>query len=157
MTDPPADPYKALQVDPEAEDEVIAAAYRRLARKYHPDVGGGPEAAARMTALNAAWELIGEPGRRAAFDRQRAVEAALDRRTAEAEAGAGAGGGYPSTPASRPAGDRVARLVERPFIDRQWLRRIDADGRRRRRRRHPAGQPIGQRAELRPLCRLVAR
>lgn len=84
MTDRSPDPYKVLQVDPEAEDEVIAAAYRRLARKYHPDVGGGPEAAARMTALNAAWELIGDPARRAGFDRQRAVEAALGRRAAEA-------------------------------------------------------------------------
>ena len=57
MTERSTDPYKVLQVDPEAEDEVIAAAYRRLARKYHPDVGGGPEAAARMTALNAAYTL----------------------------------------------------------------------------------------------------
>jgi curved DNA-binding protein CbpA len=84
VTDPAADPYKVLQVDPEAEDEVIAAAYRRLARKYHPDVGGGSDAAARMTALNAAWGLIGDPARRAAFDRQRAVEAALARRVADA-------------------------------------------------------------------------
>lgn len=64
MTDPLSDPYKTLQVDPEAEDEVIAAAYRRLARKYHPDATVGPDAgaaAARMTALNAAWELIGDP------------------------------------------------------------------------------------------------
>jgi DnaJ-class molecular chaperone len=37
MTDGP-DPYKVLQVDSEAEDEVIQAAYRRLAQKYHPDV-----------------------------------------------------------------------------------------------------------------------
>ena len=35
-------PYKVLQVDPEAEDEVIEAAYRRLARKYHPDVATVP-------------------------------------------------------------------------------------------------------------------
>jgi curved DNA-binding protein CbpA len=35
------DPYKILQVDSEAEDEVIQAAYRRLARKYHPDVNPG--------------------------------------------------------------------------------------------------------------------
>ena len=34
---PDIDPYKVLQVDPEAEDEVIQAAYRRLAQKYHPD------------------------------------------------------------------------------------------------------------------------
>jgi curved DNA-binding protein CbpA len=66
------DPYKTLQVDPEAEDEVIQAAYRRLARKYHPDVAPGAEAAARMAAINAAWELIGDPAARAAFDRRRA-------------------------------------------------------------------------------------
>lgn len=79
------DPYKTLQVDPEAEDEVIAAAYRRLARKYHPDVAADPESATRMAAINAAWEVIGDPARRAAFDRQRAVQGALDRRMAEAD------------------------------------------------------------------------
>jgi curved DNA-binding protein CbpA len=65
------DPYKVLQVDSEAEDEVIQAAYRRLARKYHPDLAATPEAAARMSAINAAWELIGDPAARAAFDRSR--------------------------------------------------------------------------------------
>ena len=87
MSDPHLDPYKTLQVDPEAEDEVIAAAYRRLARKYHPDVAQDPAAAAaaseRMTALNAAWELIGDPERRAAFDRRRAVRAALSHRASD--------------------------------------------------------------------------
>lgn len=67
------DPYKVLQVDPEAEDEVIAAAYRRLARKYHPDVADGPEAAERMAAINAAWAVIGDASRRAAYDRERAA------------------------------------------------------------------------------------
>ena len=52
------DAYKILQVDPEAEDEVIAAAYRRLARKYHPDVAAGAEAAARMAAINEAFEVL---------------------------------------------------------------------------------------------------
>jgi curved DNA-binding protein CbpA len=67
------DPYKVLQVDPEAEDEVISAAYRRLARKYHPDVAPGEESAARMLAINAAWALVGDPARRAAYDRARAA------------------------------------------------------------------------------------
>ena len=58
-------PYKILQVDPEAEDEVITAAYRRLARKYHPDLAATPDAPARMAAINAAWELIGDPDKRA--------------------------------------------------------------------------------------------
>jgi len=80
VTDQAPDPYKTLQVDPEAEDEVIAAAYRRLARKYHPDVASGPESARRMAALNVAWEQIGDPVRRAAFDRERAIEAAMARR-----------------------------------------------------------------------------
>lgn len=70
----PADAYKVLQVDSEAEDEVIQAAYRRLARKYHPDLASGAEAAARMAAINAAWELIGEPAARATYDRARASE-----------------------------------------------------------------------------------
>ena len=65
------DAYKVLQVDPEAEDEVIVAAYRRLARKYHPDVAPDAESATRMAAINAAWELIGDPTRRVAYDRQR--------------------------------------------------------------------------------------
>ena len=68
-----SDPYKVLQVDPEAEDEVIAAAYRRLARKYHPDTATGAESSGRMEAINAAWEVLGDPGRRAAHDRQRAA------------------------------------------------------------------------------------
>ena len=67
----PIDAYKTLQVDPEAEDEVIQAAYRRLARKYHPDSAPGAEAQARMAAINAAWERIGEPAARAAYDRAR--------------------------------------------------------------------------------------
>jgi len=63
------DPYKVLQVDREAEDEVIQAAYRRLARKYHPDLAETTEAAARMAGINAAWELIGDPEARRAYDR----------------------------------------------------------------------------------------
>jgi curved DNA-binding protein CbpA len=76
MNAPDADPYKVLQVDPEAEDEVIQAAYRRLAQKYHPDRSPGPEAVNRMVAINAAWALVGDPGRRAAYDRERRAPAA---------------------------------------------------------------------------------
>jgi len=69
-------PYKVLQVDPEAEDEVIQAAYRRLARKYHPDMAPGPEAEARMAAINAAWDRLGDPVARAAYDRERTLREA---------------------------------------------------------------------------------
>lgn len=92
------DPYKILQVDPEAEEEVIAAAYRRLARKYHPDTASGPEAVGRMEAINAAWEVLGNPKRRAAHDRRRAVEAAMSR------SGTAGPGGVADTTGSATAG-----------------------------------------------------
>jgi len=80
VSDPP-DAYKILQVDSEADPEVIQAAYRRLAQKFHPDLAGGPdtvegrEAARRMVALNAAWEVLGDERRRAEYDHERAVAA----------------------------------------------------------------------------------
>jgi curved DNA-binding protein CbpA len=77
----PLDPYKTLQVDPEADPEVIQAAYRRLARKYHPDVMPGPEAARRMVAINRAWALLEDPEARAAYDLERARAARERRRT----------------------------------------------------------------------------
>ena len=66
-----SDPYKVLQVDPEAEREVIEAAYRRLARKYHPDVSPDPESHEKMIAINQAWEQLRDPAKRAAVDRAR--------------------------------------------------------------------------------------
>jgi curved DNA-binding protein CbpA len=69
----PRDAYKVLQVDPEADLEVIQAAYRRLAQKYHPDrAETGSDSASRMVEINAAWEELRDPARRSAYDRERA-------------------------------------------------------------------------------------
>ena len=58
------DPYKVLGVSPDASDEEIKKAYRRLAKQYHPDVNPGDEAAARkMQQINAAYEQIKNPGK----------------------------------------------------------------------------------------------
>lgn len=97
------DPYKTLQVDSEAEDEVIQAAYRRLARKYHPDLAETPEAAAKMAAINAAWEMIGDPAARSAYDRAKAVDRAAAAASAAQPASASATGApRPATPATPP-------------------------------------------------------
>lgn len=54
-----SDPYKVIGVLPTASDEEIAKAYRKMAKKYHPDVNhGAPEAAKRMSEINAAYEQI---------------------------------------------------------------------------------------------------
>jgi len=66
------DLYEVLQVHPRAEPDVLRAAYRVLARKYHPDHGGD---ARRMITLNDAWDVLGNPVRRAAYDASRASAA----------------------------------------------------------------------------------
>ena len=61
------DYYLILQVQPSAEPEVIQAAYRRLARKHHPDIENSD--ATQMQELNEAYEVLSSPDRRAAYDR----------------------------------------------------------------------------------------
>ncbi len=56
------DPYKVLGVSPDASDEEIKKAYRRLAKQYHPDRNpGDQEAAKKMQEINAAYEQIKDP------------------------------------------------------------------------------------------------
>ena len=100
------DHYKVLQIDPEADTEVIQAAYRTLARKYHPDVATTREAAERMTAINAAWQILRDAERRSAFDKIRAqrVNGAAAAGSQASPSSAPAEGGPPksSWPEGRP-------------------------------------------------------
>jgi curved DNA-binding protein CbpA len=96
------DAYKVLQVDPEADLDVIQAAYRRLAQKYHPDVGsaGGAEAE-RMISINRAWEVLKDPKRRAAYDLERRT-GGLSQRVQRPDASGRGGPGTTSRPAAEP-------------------------------------------------------
>jgi hypothetical protein len=61
--------YQTLQVDPAADPEVIDAAFRRLAMKYHPDTSSDPDASVRMREIIEARECLSDPARRLTYDR----------------------------------------------------------------------------------------
>jgi curved DNA-binding protein CbpA len=130
------DPYAVLGVSIDASAVAIKARWRRLAREHHPDlVGGDSEAAVqatrRMARINAAYELLSEPQRREAWDRDhggvfrgtssggyasrgRGSDGSADG-AASGAAGASAPGGPPRPRPTRPVTGRVdASGVLRP-------------------------------------------
>ncbi|HET9047994.1 MAG TPA: DnaJ C-terminal domain-containing protein [Chiayiivirga sp.] len=66
------DYYQVLGVAPDADEKAIKSAYRRLARKYHPDVSKEAGAEEKFKAANEANEVLGNRERRAEYDRLRA-------------------------------------------------------------------------------------
>src|SRR6202047_2308599 len=62
------DYYKVLGVERAAGADQIKTAYRRLARKYHPDVSKEPNAEARFKEVQEAYEVLKDPEKRAAYD-----------------------------------------------------------------------------------------
>jgi curved DNA-binding protein CbpA len=98
------DPYRVLQVDSSAGREVIEASYRRLARKYHPDVSTEPGTVEKMVQINHAWELLRDSVSRAAVDRARTRSAGTSAQfvAAHGRANASRGAGSPADAAPGP-------------------------------------------------------
>jgi len=63
------DHYRTLGVAPDADEDVIRAAYVALMRKHHPDGSGADKADDRAKAINAAFDVLRDPQQRAAYDR----------------------------------------------------------------------------------------
>jgi DnaJ-class molecular chaperone len=66
--------YELLGVSPDASPQKIQSAYRRLARRYHPDLNTGGDAGARFNELSDAYEVLHDPAQRARYDRSMAIE-----------------------------------------------------------------------------------
>ena len=63
------DHYKTLGVDKKASQEDIKKAYRKLARKYHPDTNSDAGAEERFKAISEAYDVLGDPDKRKKYDR----------------------------------------------------------------------------------------
>ena len=68
----PADPrntyYRQLMLAENADREIISTVYRKLAQRYHPDIDGSREAAARMGEINEAYATLRDPEKRRKYD-----------------------------------------------------------------------------------------
>ncbi|WP_336630609.1 MULTISPECIES: DnaJ domain-containing protein [unclassified Microbacterium] len=95
-----ASAYEVLQIAPDATDDDLRRAYRLRLRETHPDTGGD---AARFVRVQRAWELVGTPEARAAYDRGHGFAAGSSSGASDASDGFEADGWRPR---SRPADTR---------------------------------------------------
>ena len=105
-TTPKKDYYEILGVKKSASAEDIRKAFRKLARKYHPDVNPGDKAAEeKFKALSEANDVLSDPKKRKIYDQVGFYSDNIDPATAEAYARAGAGaGGNAGSPGGFPGG-----------------------------------------------------
>lgn len=85
-------PYDTLGIKRDAGEGDIRKAFRRLAKQWHPDMKpGDSEAESRFREINAAYDLLSDPAKRARFDRGE-IDAEGNERFAHAQAGQGSSG-----------------------------------------------------------------
>jgi curved DNA-binding protein CbpA len=90
MSPTTSDPYAVLGIPRDASDQQVQRAYRRMAKRYHPDLHPDAQTSQQMRRVNQAWETLSSPGSRARYD----AESALPR---------SASSGHWSAPARRSA------------------------------------------------------
>lgn len=89
------DYYRLLSVDQNADLRTIRSAYRRLARRYHPDVAKGEPAGRRFLLVREAYDVLSDPEKRRTYD-----DLLVQRRAAAIRARASEGTGAVSTRAA---------------------------------------------------------
>jgi curved DNA-binding protein CbpA len=105
------DHYAVLNVPSDADRSEVRAAFRTMARRYHPDVGGDAE---RMQAIIEAWAVLGRTDRRASYDLDVSIQRGTPRRPLAAAASRRATASSPDPAAATRGGDppRAADRVD---------------------------------------------
>ena len=152
--DPRIDHYKVLGVKSDASADEIKRAYRKLARKYHPDsTGGDKRAESKFKEVSTAYDVLGDPEKRAEYDALRSGGGGVP-------FGAGAppgaevdlgdlfsqmfSGGFGGGPGGGPGGGRVRYNVYTsggPFEGEPFAEEIPLGGARRARRKRKPEPP----------------
>lgn len=123
------DYYAILMVHPQAEQFLIEAAYKRLAREYHPDRGQSRDNHEKMIAINEAFAVLSNPDRRKSYDRefaQQTLSQQLFAPTAEAATKPHDKSSSSSTRATDPLRGNVSPVLPDPAtfgIDANYLAR----------------------------------
>lgn len=117
-----ADHYEVLEISDDASPAEIKAAFRRLAKKLHPDKQPGEDAAAQFQALTKAYEVLSDPERRKHFDWLRAHKGGASIRSERAP--------ERSEPEAPPTSPRPAPTA--------------GEGARRRRHRYETARKVGE-------------
>ena len=68
MTKLMPDPYGVLEIPREADEQEVRDAYRRMARRYHPDLHPDLQTSERIRRVNEAWHVLSDPARRARYN-----------------------------------------------------------------------------------------
>jgi DnaJ-class molecular chaperone len=107
--------YQVLQVDVDADADIIATVHRRLAQRYHPDLDSSPEASRRMLEINQAYDVLKNPEQRARYDaelQQRRDRRNVDRFVKRPTDYAATGDTTTFGEAGAPRGPAVGSLIE---------------------------------------------
>ena len=104
--------YELLDVPPDATLTQIKRAYRKLARKYHPDMNNGdPQAAEHFKLITEAYDVLSDPAQRSTYDRTRPRQTSTQVTVPDGDSDAVSKPGTGITP--RSAGTSAARTAPR--------------------------------------------
>ena len=116
MSPTTSDPYAVLGIARDASDQQIQRAYRRLAKRYHPDLHPDARTSQQMRRINQAWEILSSPGSRARYDAESALRrsASFEHWSAPAHRSAPASPPPPQTWGTAWGSSSTARTRPRP-------------------------------------------